>query len=95
MYTTSIATISSIHRFLSEFWNAFAVPWKLAVMVPGSVARAADPAYRVAQGNARLQIERHGHRRQLPEVVDRLRPALRLIRVTVSIGTSLPSDDRR
>ena len=59
-----------------DSWNACAVPWKLPVTVAGSVVarELLDLRDRVAERDAGLQVERERHRRQLADVVDRLRP---------------------
>ena len=58
----------------SDVWNACAVPWKLrGQRRPARAARATScrPASTAcAERDARAQVERDGHRRQLAEVVD-------------------------
>ena len=69
------------------------MPWKLPTTVAGSVSRADLLHARdgVAERDARLQVERDRHRRQLADVVDRLRPdASGASSTTVDSGTSLP-----
>ena len=75
MYTTRIATMSSTHKLPSEFWKALAAPWKLVLMVSGSVSFASFwiSSTTLAQRSAWLQIERNRDRVQLPVVIDGLR----------------------
>jgi hypothetical protein len=54
-------------------WNTCAVPWKLVAIVAGrpiSRAAASMRRHRLREGDARRQVERDGHRRQLGEMAD-------------------------
>ena len=79
-----------LHRLLERLRRAL----EAAVMtVAGSVWRASSStrADRVAERDARLQVERQRHRRQLAGVVDRQRAdRLAASSTTADSGTSLP-----
>ena len=73
------------------------MPWKLVVTVDGSVSRASllNARHRVAERDARLQVEGDRDRRQLAGVADRQRPGRAVgTLATVSSGTSWPPGDR-
>ena len=72
---TKIASSRTQPRPRSESWNACAVPWKLADTVLGQrlACELLDARDRIAERHARCDVERERDRRQLADVVDRLR----------------------
>ena len=72
---TSAARIS-IGSLASEVWKAAAVPWKLAWMLAGkpiSCSACWIAFDGLAQRDARRQVERQRHHRELALVIDRQR----------------------
>ena len=79
-----------------EDWNAWAVPWKVAAMVAGNVARASFSTSSVAgpRDTPGARLNESVTDGTWPEWLTVIGPTPALIRATESSGTSSPAVDR-